>query len=76
MAQGSSKIATCTATILVPFVPSIRKPPAAAGTAIEMIISKRILKRMGVNPFSVFTDLKTVEGSLDLIRLRIFWLWR
>jgi hypothetical protein len=59
-------------------VPSIGKPPAAAGTAIVMIISKRIIKRMGVNPFSVFTDLKTkgVEGSLDLIRLRIFWLWR
>jgi hypothetical protein len=47
-------------------VPSIRKPPAAAGTAIEMIISKRILKRMGVNPFSVFTDLKT-EGAVKKV---------
>jgi hypothetical protein len=35
----------------VPFVPSIGKSPAATGTAIVMIISKRIIKRMGVNPF-------------------------
>jgi hypothetical protein len=50
----------------VPFVPSIRKPPAASGTAIKMIISKRIIKRIGVNPSSVFTDLKT-KGSVKMV---------
>jgi hypothetical protein len=51
----------------VPFVPSIveslRLQPVGLGViAIEMIISKRIpIKRMGVNPFSVFIDLKAIS---------------
>jgi hypothetical protein len=56
MAHGSSKVATLAAASSVPFVPSIGKFPAATGTAIVIIISKRIIKRIGVNPFSVFTD--------------------
>jgi hypothetical protein len=34
--------------------------------AIEMIISKRIIKPIGVNPFSVFTDLKT-KGAVKTV---------
>jgi len=41
----------------VPFVPSMGNSPAATGTAIVIIINKRIIKRIGVNPFSVFTDI-------------------
>lgn len=46
----------------VSFVPLIGKSPAATGTATVVIISKRIIKRIGVNPFSVFTDLKTKDA--------------
>jgi hypothetical protein len=47
-------------------VPSIGKSPATTGTAILMKISKRIIKRIGVNPFSVFTDLKPKRVSENL----------
>jgi hypothetical protein len=72
MAQGSSKVATGAAESSVPFVPSIIKSLAATGAAIVMIISKRIIKRIDMNPFSVFTNLKTkgaftaVEAPLNL----------
>ena len=56
MAQGSSKVATRAAASSVPFVPSIVKSAAATGTVIVMITSKRIIKRISVNPFSVLTD--------------------
>jgi hypothetical protein len=66
MAHGPSKVATRVAASSVPFVPSIGKSRAATGTAIVMIISKRIIKRIGVNPFSVFTDLKT-KGAVKTV---------
>jgi hypothetical protein len=70
MAQGPSKVATRVAASSVPFVPSIGKPPAATGTAFVMIISNRIIKRIGMNPFSVFTDLKT-KGAVKAIYVTI-----
>jgi hypothetical protein len=85
MAQGSSKVATRVAVSLVPFVPSIGKSPAVTGAANVRTVSKRIIKRIGVNPFSVFIDLKTkgavnpvyaaidsFKGSFDHHRLRTF----
>mgnify|MGYP001820169497 CR=1 FL=1 len=54
----------------VPFVPLIGKSPAATGTATVVIISKRIIKRIGVNPFSVFTDLMA-KGAFKTVYVHI-----
>jgi hypothetical protein len=58
MAQGSSKVATRAAASSVPFVPLIEKSPAVTGTAFIIMISKRIIRRIGANPFSIFTKFK------------------
>ena len=72
MAQGSSNAATRAAESSVPLVPLMEKSPAATGATMEVIISKKITQRMGMNPFSVSTNVKmkgaspTVEAPLNV----------